>query len=703
MAINDFWRRLAALALAWVLAWAAPASFAAENAKSEIEVKVKGAGFLRDRELRLALQRLLAVEEKKALDANALEDGAVILSSSLVEEGFQTPRIEMELTLADGSRETFVFDPTFATSLPRGIEARGVTFRLTRGVRSYVAQVEFNGLSAIDPKDARALFRTEATLLATAKANAYAPSRVTRAADALLDQLQQRGYAEAEVRAQKVGETNGAVTIRVEVKQGVPWEVAAVQYQRDEDSGVELPDPRGWVGRPWTTTLQENIREAIRHAYYRKGFPDVGVHAAREEEETRDGKKRARIVATIVPGSIVKMGQVRFKGNVTTRESVLRRRVLLETGDPLNVLAIERTRYRISRLGVFESVDLRYEPEEGEVRDPVFTVREGPRYETHLLAGYGSYERVRAGVEHRQMNIFGLAHQSRFELVQSMKSTNADYSYSVPELFGESLDGTARLFFLQREEIAFVRQEYGLNASLKRSLRAIGGDVSLGYTYGPLRNRDNSLSSEATDERQVISASVDLAITGDRRDNPLRPRHGYHWMARVEAADPTLGGEVTYQRYEVAGGYHTGWGSSRWIHVGLSHGFITTIGADDRGLPVNTRFYPGGDNSIRGYQRGEAAPRGADGRFIGAKSYGLLNVELEQALTTAWSVVAFVDILGTSPTLGEYPFSERLYSAGLGVRYNTLIGPVRLEYGRNIHRRPADPSGTLHFSIGYPF
>jgi outer membrane protein assembly complex protein YaeT len=546
-------------------------------------------------------------------------------------------------------------------------------------------------------------FRTDATLIATARTNAYSSSRDTRAADALLDALQQRGYAEAEVKAQKIGEKNGEVTVRVDVRQGPQWEVASLKYQREEGDPVTLPPIEAWLTKPWSSTLQEDIREAIRQAYYQEGFPDVGVHVDAESAPASDGRKAADVVATIVPGPPVKVGEVRFAGNVTTRLGVLRRRVLLDSGDPLNLVTLERGRYRISRLGVFETVDLRYEPAEGPVRDPVFTVREGPRYETHLLFGYGSYEQLRGGVEHRQMNIFGLAHQSRLELVQSMKSTSADYTYTVPELFGESIDGTARLFGLQRDEVSFRRQEFGLNAFLKRSLRQIGGEISAGYTFEALLNQDNSLATQATDEKHVISASMNLGLTGDHRDNRLRPRHGYNWGAHLEAADPKLGGEVTYQRFEFSGAYHTRWGGGRWIHAGLSHGVIMTVGANDRGLPVNKRFYPGGDNSIRGYQRGEAAPRDADGRFIGAKSYMLFNLELEQALTPNWSAVAFGDALGTAVALRSYPFEQRLYSAGLGLRYQTLIGPLRVEYGRNIKRRPGDPSGTLHFSIGYPF
>jgi outer membrane translocation and assembly module TamA len=301
------------------------------------------------------------------------------------------------------------------------------------------------------------------------------------------------------------------------------------------------------------------------------------------------------------------------------------------------------------------------------------------------------------------MNILGLAHQSRAELVQSLKSSSGDYTYTVPELFGESLDGTARLFGLQREEIAFVRQEYGVNLSLKRRIRQIGGEASAGYTFKASRNRESSLSTQATDDRQLNVASVDFGLTGDRRDNPLRPRRGYHWSTQVETAHPTLGSQSTYQKFEVAGAYHTGWGEGRWIHVGLSHGVVTTFGSDGTTLPVNERFYPGGDNSIRGYQRGEASPRDAEGFFIGAKSYLLGNLEFEQAVTPTWSVVLFADALGTAEALRNYPYGETLYAAGLGIRYQTLIGPIRLEYGRNISPRTGDPSGTWHFSIGYPF
>ena len=89
--------------------------------------------------------------------------------------------------------------------------------------------------------------------------------------------------------------------------------------------------------------------------------------------------------------------------------------------------------------------------------------------------------------------------------------------------------------------------------------------------------------------------------------------------------------------------------------------------------------------------------------MIGAETYLLGTVEFEQALTPKWSLVAFSDSIGFASQLGQYPFDETLYSVGGGVRWKTVVGPVRLEYGHNLNPRTDDPSGTIQFSLGFPF
>jgi outer membrane protein assembly complex protein YaeT len=520
----------------------------------------------------------------------------------------------------------------------------------------------------------------------------------------LAEALRQAGYAEAAVKATVVRDDpeSGRVDVAVTVTEGPLWTISTVALEGAEGTGVELDGLS--VNQPWSRLWQQDATERVRRDFYERGYADVRIEIVPAAEEPVDGKRAVAVSVRVKPGDEVKTGVVRFEGNERTRESVMRRRVRAKEGEPLNPLNLERARYRLARLGAFETVDLRYEPPTGGVRDVVFTVNELPRWNASLLAGYGSYEQLRAGVEWEQTNLFGRAHSSRLQLVQSVKSTRGEYTYTVPELLGESVDGSVRLFGLRREEQAFDREEYGGTAGVRRRIPWIRAEGSLAYTYQSLSNRDNRLTTRAVDEDNVKVASIDLGLTKDRRDNPLRPRKGYRWFAQAELAGESLGGEVDYQSFELGATYHTKWGRSRWLHFGLTHGVITQLGAPDGQLiPVNKRFYPGGDSSIRGYQKDEAAPRGADGRFVGAETYTLFNAELEQAITNTWSLVVFVDALGEAAGLGDYPWDERLYSVGLGVRYQTIVGPVRLEYGRNVNPRAGDPGGTLHFSVGFPF
>jgi outer membrane translocation and assembly module TamA len=132
-------------------------------------------------------------------------------------------------------------------------------------------------------------------------------------------------------------------------------------------------------------------------------------------------------------------------------------------------------------------------------------------------------------------------------------------------------------------------------------------------------------------------------------------------------------------------------------------GSAISFGDVAENLPFNRRYFPGGANSIRGYPEGEASPRNAQDKFVGAETYTLLTVEFEQALTRAWSVVFFSDSLGQSRRLDDFPWEEGLFSVGGGIRWRTIVGPVRAEYGYNLRRREGDPTGAFHFSIGYPF
>jgi outer membrane protein assembly factor BamA len=401
----------------------------------------------------------------------------------------------------------------------------------------------------------------------------------------------------------------------------------------------------------------------------------------------------------------VRIGQITLAGDRHTRAATIRRRIRLRENDLFDPIQLENARYRIARLGIFDEVTLATAPDDTPVRDITITVKEAPRHQASLLLGWGSYEELRAGLELRSHNLIGIADQTRLQLVQSMKSTSGELNLVLPEHLIRSVSTALRLYGLHRQEVSFDREEYGAAITFRRPFARSRYDASIGYSCEYLLNKNSTTETYTGQDDRALAASIKLSISRDRRDNPLLPRRGWHWHLQSEIASKTLGGDANYQKYRLTASYHTTWRRIRWLHAGLDLGHIAPIaGVTSAALPLNKLHFPGGQNSIRGYPEGKAAPYAPDGAsYLGANTYALLNLELEQALTENWTALLFYDLLADKANLSAAPRYERLHSLGLGLRYRTLLGPLRIEYGRNLNPRPRDPKGTLHLSIGFPF
>src|SRR5690606_36664046 len=110
-------------------------------------------------------------------------------------------------------------------------------------------------------------------------------------------------------------------------------------------------------------------------------------------------------------------------------------------------------------------------------------------------------------------------------------------------------------------------------------------------------SRENELATNQTDVEQTISGSITFALSGDTRDNPLTPRRGMRWYGQIEVADEVLGGETGFQRIELGFSWHRPLTDTSWLHLGLSHRTVLTLGeSNDLNLPANKRFFPGGEH-----------------------------------------------------------------------------------------------------------
>jgi outer membrane protein assembly complex protein YaeT len=696
---------------------ALPASEASPSgtaAHHRAELKVRGLGWWDNYQARRTLALVLGEGRGETIDANTIEDATLILLSGVMEQGYLQVRVVVSGITTDGVPFSHELDSALTTTLPRPLATHAVTLRVITGRRYTLREVTFSGLenlnapagggaAVITEKEAREFFMPSLGLFTPADARAFSPGKLDRGLLALRDTLRDRGYMEARTRVageQRDPET-GEVRVQVAVEAGLLWRIGALQREAEGTDEplqkVKLPA----TGTPWTRLVAQDIEVAARNAYYDVGYADarVTVGAKPEKDVAEDGARRVAVTVRAISGEEVHVSGVRFEGAGRTNEKLLRSKSPVRPGDPLDPQKVERARLRLSRLGVFDLVDSKTEPPDGPERDVVFLLREQSRWDMSLLFGYGSYEQLRGGIELRQNNLWGRAHRSRLELVQSMKSSQGDYTYSVPEFLGPDIDGSVKLFGLLREEESFDREEYGGSFLLRRMFRRWRVEATAGYTFESLGTRDNTLGTSTTDLVTSRAGSLNFTLVQDRRDNPLRPRRGWRWYLQMEDAAKWLGGDVEYERLKFDASWHAPLGGERWLHLGLTHGVV--FGGDP--VPVNKLFFPGGENSIRGYASGKAAPRDANGDYVGARSEVIANIELEQRVTGNWSAVVFLDALGMAADIGDYPLDETLFSVGAGVRYQTIIGPLRLEYGYNLNRRSGDPAGTVLFSLGFPF
>jgi len=679
-------------------------TFSTPKATKPAKLEVKGYGLLGNWRLKRMLRDVeLGGKKPEFFAPTFIEDSALLLTSRVKEDGYRTPVIRISIELAGGEKLRVDSNELMESPLSPELRATAIIFSIEKGVLYHYRRLTVEGLTVLKEKEALSYFIEAEGLLNTKGMRVYTPQRLRQGLSSLTDALERRGYVQAQVTAaqEAMDPKSGAVDVRIQVREGPKFLVRSV---REETPQTNSSVSQVFSGpKPYSRFWVQDFAVQLKNVLYRKGYPDVTVDLKPDQGQTNANLVMLDMVATVNPGNQVRVGQVVFQGQKRTNPVFMSRRVRVERGDLLNPIRVEAGRFRLAELGIFQHVDVAYTNVDENTRSVFYSVEEGKRREISLLFGWGSYELLRGGVIYDEYNIWGLAHHVRLKATQSIKATSGDLTYTIPDILGKNADLFLYGSGLRREEISFTRVEYGGGVGVHKLFTPVHTDVNLRYSYQILDAMSivPAVASEGLTNPAVGSIILDLKH--DRRDSPLYPRRGYKIFLNIETAASELGGDANYERVELWTSWHHRLMDSMWLSLGFSHGVAISFGSASDNLPFNKRFFPGGANSIRGYQEGEASPRNEEQQIVGAESYMLGTVELEQALNRKWSIVGFVDTLGIAEHMENYPFNRTLYSVGGGLRWRTLIGPVRLEYGYNLNPRHLDPTGTLQFSFGFPF
>lgn len=422
------------------------------------------------------------------------------------------------------------------------------------------------------------------------------------------------------------------------------------------------------------------------------------------------------------PGPVAPIGDITVSGTQNVDPAVVRSFIYLEPGALYSPEALADTRKSVATIQALSSVRIR----EAEALDaygrlPIFVeVTERLPRVIGFSARYSTVDgpALRGYWEHR--NLFGGAERLRLEADLFLAPRNDGTQIkSVDDLEWSDLGGRFRASFL-KPALGGTRNDLLIDGLVERD--RTGGDRYGGYTSrfvdgtAFVRHRFSSTfsaqaglqvqrgqTSDVLGQVDYLVVGTPVSLTYDSTDRPLDPTRGVRLNASVTPYPEFLGSTVgMVVSKATASTYYALDEDARYILAGRI-GLGSIAGADLEDIPANFRFFAGGGGSVRGYRYRSLGPTGPFGWVVGGRSLLEASVEARIKVTDTIGIVPFFDAGGAFES--SYPdFKEKVYmSAGLGLRYYTAIGPIRLDLAAPLNGRPGDKPVALYVSIGQAF
>lgn len=528
----------------------------------------------------------------------------------------------------------------------------------------------------------------------------------------LTDYLASEAYFSPEIRADLVDPP--ALQPRLSVDPGPRYALSSIAIDLGglvADADLQAALDAALQLEPGDLALPRNVlaaERALRAALQRAGYADASI-GERDAVGDRDTAEIA-LTLRLTPGPRVKLGEAVFSSGLRTRQRFVEPLVPFEAGDTYSPRALSTLADRLSETRLYDRVTVRLaETPSGitadgeEIRDVEVRLRERARYTISAGASFSTSEGagLTGAWTRRNATRRGDTFEVAATLAQQQRAVEADWR--VPHLLGYGRGLTLSADAGREETDAFDRDALTLGAAL--DLRQ---DAHITYTFGVAaevtRETDAAVRRVDPDDGQrdlqILSASAAIQI--DHADDVLDPSEGWRATARIEPGQVV--GDVSEFFTLATGGasaYRPFGAERRFVLAGhIEAGLVT--GAPTLELPTSRRFFAGGGGSARGFAYQSIGPRDIDGAPIGGRGLLETSAELRWRRSERLGFAVFVD--GAAVTESDAPsFDDMRFGAGVGARYYTPIGPIRLDIATPLDRRAGDDAVQVYISIGQAF
>ncbi|PIP19678.1 MAG: outer membrane protein assembly factor BamA [Candidatus Omnitrophica bacterium CG08_land_8_20_14_0_20_41_16] len=521
--------------------------------------------------------------------------------------------------------------------------------------------------------------------------------------------------------------------VTIKIKEGTKYLVGNVTIQGNNDiteKEIIMRLKECVTGKTFSDEGMKSDVAGIQGLYFDRGYISAQV---KEASSLNAAINRVDINYSIVENQITYVDKIKVRGNIKTKDVIVRREMRIHPGDRFDGEKLRRSKERLNNLGFFEEIG--YDTEDTDAPDKknlIVDVKEAKTGSFSFGGGYSTVDAFVGFVEVEQKNFdwknwpyfTGAGEDLRLRAsIGTMSSgPGLELSFTEPWLFDYPVSFGFDAYKRSHKRDADVGYGYDEDVT--------GGDLRLGkelseYLRADIMYRvdsidisniitDNTASDDLNSEAGTnLVSSITPSLTFDSRDNVFDTHKGNLFSGSLEFAG--LGGDKNYYKFFGRASHYFPMFRNSTLEIRGRVGLAEPYGNSEK-IPIYERFFGGGAYTIRGYEERAVGPVDASGNPLGGASMLIGNVEYVYPLFGFLKVAAFYDVGNVWEKLGDIGSSKdangRINSGGfksgfgLGFRVKTPIGPIMLDYGIPMNKasgKDSKGSGQFYFSVSNSF
>lgn len=627
------------------------------------------------------LRALVLIREEQNDGEEVLEQSVRRMKSLYHNRGYPEAKVSFhkEILPSDGSAE--------------------ITFLIEAGPRVRLGKIQFEGNRGLPTKR---LLKG----LSLRRGGYYLEERLDKETENLLRLYRKEGFLEAKIQVQLQWNTKrNRVALLFQVEEGLQTRVSEISFTGLSTFSEEHLRGRLLLkeGAPYKEEVLKEDQKILLRRYKKDGYLQAEL---KTEVEIFEDNRQANIFYHLTEGYQTRVGEVILKGNVSTENFILLRELLIHTGDPLDFDRVLENQKRLYRLGLFSEV--RFEPRDTpdpKVKNLLLNVKERRAGAVEFGIGFADYERLRGflGMSHR--NLFGTGRFVGLRAEASNVKQRYSLDYKEPWIFSRDMDGRLGFAFERSDKLSFNRETFSISVGLVKNFSdRLTGKLVYQLEQNVVSNVSETIDFDPREGRFNIG-SMNPSLIYDTRDDLFNPTRGSVVKLTLRDAAKILGSKFQFVKGTAQMTQFLPLQKRLVLAFSVRGGAAYEFGESDT-VPLPEKFLAGGRNTVRGYDQDKLGIPGVtiiDGKPQGGNALLVFNEELRINLPASIGIVLFLDHGNVWQTVKSVRIDQIKSTTGVGLRYNTPVGPLRLDYGYKLQPEEGEDRWALHFTLGHAF